>query len=347
MADLNQLLALVDALRGVRVLVVGDAMLDHYIVGSVDRISPEAPVPILKVEHEFDRVGGAANVAANVVALGGAATLVSLCGFREEGTPDPDGVRLQDKCAELGIDTVFVPGLPCTTRKARLVAGRQQMLRVDWEYPYRIAPDPAPAAGTPPFALDPAHARERDARLRDALGGADVVLVSDYAKGMVDPALFDVLRASGKPVLVDPRPQHAPLYKGVTLITPNRKEATEMLGASVGLHPEASLLASRLVASLGCHALVTLGAEGMFLKTTDGSEEAIPTRAQEVYDVTGAGDTVVATMALAMGAGADLPSAAHLANAAAGVVVAHIGTASVTPEALRASLTATEPGGTG
>lgn len=345
MPDLNELLSLVDSFSGVRVLVVGDAMLDHYIVGSVDRISPEAPVPILKVEHEFDRVGGAANVAANIVALGGSATLLALGGFRSADTLDPDGMRLEEKCRSLGIGTIFVPGLPCTTRKARMVAGRQQMLRVDWEYPYCNAPDPVPAGGTMPFSLGAEEARLRDARLRDALGEADVVLVSDYAKGMVDAALFEVLHAAGKPILVDPRPRHAPLYKGVTLVTPNRKEATEMLGASVGVHPEASLLAARLVGALGCHALVTLGAEGMFLRTTEGTEEAIPTRAQEVYDVTGAGDTVVATMALAMGAGADLSAAAHLANAAAGVVVGHIGTASVTPGELRASLSATESGG--
>ncbi len=310
----------------VRVLVVGDAMLDHYVIGNVSRISPEAPVPILHVREEFDRLGGAANVAANVVALGGKTALFSLVGHDSAGQVDRDGLHLQEKCVDGGIDARLLPSLGCTIRKTRMMAGRQQMLRVDWE--------PVPEGKGDVLRLSESDCARRQSMLQQALEDADVVLVSDYAKGTVDEALMQLLVQSGKPVVVDPRPRNAGLYKGISLITPNRKEAGEILGLDGTVRYSGCELAEMIRDKLACDALVTLGEEGMVLCPREGQMVAIPTRAREVFDVTGAGDTVAATIALARGAGANWELAAQLANAAAGVVVGHIGTASVTADEL-------------
>lgn len=327
MPDCSRLIPLVSKLAGVRALVVGDAMLDHYILGKVDRISPEAPVPILRVTSEFNRVGGAANVAANLTSLGGKSSLLALAG--RDGSLDLDGQTLAESCRERGVDVHLLPVLPCTVRKARLVADRQQMLRVDWEHPYS-------SQSNQPFCLSAADRVARRETLALLLAECDVILISDYAKGMVDGELVRKLVESGKPVIIDPRPQHRDHYRGATLITPNRKEATEMLGVHERLSGEE--LGQRLGDLLECDVLVTLGEEGMCLCRRGERAVSIPTRAREVYDVTGAGDTVAATFALAIGAGCDMVSAAHLANAAAGVVVGRVGCASVTPEELTQAL---------
>ncbi len=343
MPENNTLISLVNSLAGVRVLVAGDAMLDHYVVGLVERISPEAPVPVLLVNREFDRVGGAANVAANVASLGGVAELICLVGRDRSDGREPEAERLRKKCVELGIETTLLRFLPCTIRKTRMLAGRQQMLRVDWEPPFghtETELKQARAEGAPgrPLPL-PESAREaRREALKPLLKSCDVVLVSDYAKGLIDGSLMEQLRASGLPVIVDPRPQNAHLYSGVRLITPNRKEAAEILGLDA-LQPHPGPELGRAISDkLGCDALVTLGSEGMCLVTQDGPLESIATQAREVFDVTGAGDTVAAVTALGVGAGLTLSQAAQLANAAAGIVVSHIGTATVSPEELRAAL---------
>jgi len=343
MASAAPLSTLVPRLAGVRVLVVGDAMLDHYVVGTVDRISPEAPVPILRVEREFDRPGGAANVAVNIAALGGKAELVCLVGRDRSDERDPDAERLSRLCRPHGIEPTLLRFLPCTIRKTRILAGQQQLLRVDRESPFgRTAAEheAAAAGGAPwePLPLSASEATGRASALAPLLARCDAVLVSDYAKGMVDAALMAQLRASGRPVVVDPRPQHTALYEGASLVTPNRKEAGEMLGLDPRRPLSGEELGRRLAARLGGDVLVTLGAEGMCLVPRDGDAETIPTRAREVFDVTGAGDTVAAVVALALGAGLPLGSAAHLANAAAGRVVAHIGTATVTAAELRDAL---------
>ena len=232
-------------------------------------------------------------------------------------------------CAELDIQALFLPALPCTVRKARMVAGQQQMLRVDWEFPYRNGKSKG-------LGLSKKSQKIRSEELVHLLLRTDVVVVSDYAKGMVDKELMDELRKSGKPVIVDPRPQNKAIYKGVTLITPNRKEAMEMLGVHKKLPGEE--LGQRLSAELKCDILVTLGEEGMCLCRQGKKPFTIPTRAREVYDVTGAGDTVIATFALTLGAGGSMQEAATLANAAAGVVVGHVGCVSVEPQELLASL---------
>ncbi len=330
-------------LGGVKVLVVGDAMLDHYIVGSVERISPEAPVPIVRVEHEFDRVGGAANVAANVATLGGAAELVCLAGRDHSEGRELYAEHLRQKCESFGINPSLLRFLPCTVRKSRVMAGRQQLLRIDREQPFGRTDEEHEEAlrmGAPWEALPlPQTAlAERQNVLAPMLKKCDVVLVSDYAKGMIDADVMKQLVGSGKPVIVDPRPQHADMYRNVTLVTPNRKEATEMLGLDSRRNLPGRDLGRRICEKFNCDALVTLGAEGMCLVTRRDEIVEIPTAAQEVFDVTGAGDTVAATIALAIGAGLSLPDSARLANAAAGLVVAHIGTAFVRPEELREAL---------
>lgn len=327
MSDCAALVPYVSKLAGVQALVIGDAMLDHYVVGKVDRISPEAPVPILRVTSEFNRAGGAANVAANITALGGRAELLALAG--RGGGLDSDGQTLAESCRSAGIGVNLLPFLPCTVRKARMVADRQQMLRVDWEFPHSSA-DPAQSAVGAERLPDIMRALEQ------LLDDCAVILVSDYAKGMINNQIMQRLKESGKPLIVDPRPQHKEFYHGVSLITPNRKEATEMLGLHERL--PGSELGRRLCAELDCDVLVTLGEEGMCLCRRGGQPLNIPTRAREVYDVTGAGDTVAATFALAVGAGCAMSEAAHLANAAAGVVVGRVGCASVTPEELREAL---------
>lgn len=331
----RQLLDLVERLAGVRVLVAGDAILDHYVVGRVERISPEAPVPVVRVAREFDRVGGAANVAANLAALGGTARLVALVGGTEAGGPDADAERLAERCAALGIEATLIPALARTARKTRILSARQQLLRIDWE-----GTGAADADAPPPLPERILH--ERRTALEAGLADCDAVLVSDYAKGGVDAELVGQCLRSGKPVVVDPRPRNAALYRGVTLVTPNRREAHAMLELPDHRTLPPETLASRIAETLGTDALVTLGEDGMCLAVRDRAPETIATRAREVFDVTGAGDTVAATMALALGAGLDPLEGAHLANAAAGAVVAHVGAAHVTPEELRAALTRQE-----
>jgi D-beta-D-heptose 7-phosphate kinase/D-beta-D-heptose 1-phosphate adenosyltransferase len=302
-----------------RILVIGDAMLDHYVVGKVERISPEAPVPILRVCDEFDRVGGAANVAANVTALGASATLVALAGGAEK--LDATGELLRQRCESCRIRHEFIPGLPRTVRKSRMLAGPQQMLRVDWENSVELTP-----------AIRATRAAKIAALLPECAGA----LVSDYAKGMVDADLFAQLRAAGKPVIVDPRPQHAALYRGACLLTPNRAEALAMLKPDGEITDEE--LGRRLSDQLEANVLLTLSENGMCLCARGEKPLKIPARAREVFDVTGAGDTVAATLAVALAAGCSLPEATHLANAAAGVVVGRVGAATVTPEELQAAL---------
>lgn len=315
---------MVRQLADIRLLVIGDAVLDHYVVGTVDRISPEAPVPIVHAHKEYDRLGGAANVAANATSLGSATTLVALTG------DDTDRQRLEARCRESAIMPALLPLLDATVRKTRVIASGQQLLRIDFEYPF------GSTGGEPAFILSSAGRKERQQLIEKSLPDCDMILVSDYAKGMIDAQVMEQVLASGREVLVDPRPQHTELYRGVTMITPNLKEATQMLGLAVPLPPRETGL--RLAEKLDCNILLTLGGEGMCLVTRQEEIEEIPTLAREVFDVTGAGDTVAAIMAIGIGAKLNLSDAAHLANAAAGLVVAHIGTASVTPDELCAAL---------
>ena len=315
--------ALVSAMRGRRVLVVGDVMLDEFLWGRVSRISPEAPVPVVRVERESFHVGGAGNVAANVRGLGGAAALVGVVG------DDAAGARVQAAVEAGGITPRLVtqPARP-TTVKTRIVAHHQQVVRADRE-------DGSDVAGGAVAALL--------AALREELPRCGALVVSDYQKGVVTPALLRALlplaRRRRVPVLVDPKVRHFALYRGVALVTPNQLEAEQATGVRIGDERSAEEAGRAVLRTLGCRAaLVTRGEHGMSLVERGRPPLHVPAAAREVFDVTGAGDTVIATIALAVAAGATLAESAVLANAAAGVVVGKLGTAQVSPAELLAAL---------
>jgi D-beta-D-heptose 7-phosphate kinase/D-beta-D-heptose 1-phosphate adenosyltransferase len=301
-----------------RVLVVGDAILDEYLLGDCSRISPEAPVPILKVSKSKRVLGGAANTAANIVSLGGRATLLALVG-------DDEGGRILKRCAvDAGVDLLSVNHGASTLRKMRVVGQHQQIVRLDYE------DIPVLQTATEAEILD-----LFDASLPDC----DIVVVSDYAKGFVSrslaPAIIARAHNAGREVIVDPRPQNRPCYEGCDYLTPNWKESRALLGLPDSEHtPEEALEVARALSSkLDSHIVLTLGPHGMLFCSRDGGEHfAVPTLAREVFDVSGAGDTVVAAFALARASGADHSSAVAIANKAASVAVGKFGTATVTAE---------------
>ena len=304
--------------------MLGDCMLDRYQWGHVDRISPEAPVPVVEIERENFTLGGAGNVAANLRALGAEPLLLSVTG------DDPDGATLRSALKERGIrasQLVTDPGRP-TTVKTRIIAHAQQVARTDRE-------SRADLAGRPLEALLDAIARE--------LPRCHGLVVSDYGKGVVTAATLGsalgVAREHQIAVSVDPKESHIDAYRGVSILTPNQSEAGWAQGRRVT--DEASLLEVGwgLQKRLDAQAvLVTRGPQGMSLFERGGRYTHLPTVAREVFDVTGAGDTVVSVVALAIAAGADLVSACALANHAAGLVIREVGTATCMPDELRASL---------
>jgi rfaE bifunctional protein kinase chain/domain len=297
-----------------RVLVVGDAMLDRYWIGEVERISPEAPVPIVRIEREEERAGGAANVARNAAALGARVTLLSVVGA------DEPGARLEALLKRERVETRLHRdrGLK-TTVKLRVIAGRkQQLLRLDFE----TMPSHEVLAG---------KIRE----FQEMLGDTDVVILSDYGKGGLTHIvkMLGLARRAGKAVLVDPKGEDYLRYRGATLITPNRAEFAKVAGAwkdERDLERRAQQLRRKLDARA---LLVTRGAQGMTL-FQEGRRLHVATEAREVSDVTGAGDTVIATLGVAIGSGAQLHEAVRLANRAAGIVVGKFGTAVATPKEL-------------
>ena len=296
----------------VRVLVVGDAMLDRYWFGEVERVSPEAPVPVVAFQRSEERPGGAANVAMNVAALGARATLLSLRGA------DVDGGCLGELVRRAGIDDCS-PALATltTTVKLRVIARNQQLLRMDTER--------APGAAACDALVEP---------FETALAGSDILVLSDYGKGALAQvsSLIARARAAGVPVLVDPKGRDFSRYAGASLITPNRSEFRDALGA---WHDDDEL-AARAQQALQRYALggllVTLSEAGMVLFRSDRGPCRQAARSQEVFDVSGAGDTVIAAMAVALAAGLDDRAAVALANAAAGVVVGRLGVATATLE---------------
>ena len=299
-----------ERLAASRVLVVGDAMLDRYWFGAVERISPEAPVPVVRVDpaKEQERLGGAANVAANVKALGVQTSLITAIG------DDEHGHRLEKLLEKSGIESLFErnPGLT-TIVKLRIIGRSQQLLRVDFEE----EPGYEVLQGMLPF-------------YEKALAQSNAVLFSDYGKGGLThiTRMIELARAAGKPVLVDPKGDDYSRYKGATVITPNRAELAEVVGR---WSSEAQLAerAERLRAELGLEGLlVTRSEDGMSLFDAAGHAR-IPAEAREVFDVTGAGDTVIATLAAMLAAGLSLREAMPIANRAGGIVVGKFGTASV------------------
>jgi D-beta-D-heptose 7-phosphate kinase/D-beta-D-heptose 1-phosphate adenosyltransferase len=317
---------LVSRFRGRRLAVFGDLMLDRYLWGRVERISPEAPVPVVSIDRESYSLGGAANVAHNLASLGAAPRLVGLVG------DDAMGRALAEDLVARGVDVagLVIDRARRTTVKTRVIAHQQQVVRTDEE-------DLHDVAGTAAAAIDDALDR--------ALDGAEGVIVSDYGKGAITAAGLARLLARAKarrlPVSVDPKETHFFSYGGAAVLTPNVHEAGRSFGRTI--KDEATLLAAGtgLREKLDADAmLITRGAEGMSLFERGGRVTHLPTVAREVYDVTGAGDTVVGTYALALACGAEPPLAAFLANHAAGLVIRHAGTAVTTADELLASLSA-------
>ncbi|HEY0832340.1 MAG TPA: D-glycero-beta-D-manno-heptose-7-phosphate kinase [Azospirillum sp.] len=313
----------IDSLSSARVLCVGDVMLDRFVYGAVDRVSPEAPIPVLRIERESAMLGGAGNVAANVKALGAACRFVSVIG------DDSAGAELRRLVAsELGGDggVVSQPGRQ-TTVKTRFIAGRQQLLRADAE---TVAPIAAEAANLV------------SATVRDALFDVGAVILSDYGKGVLTDKLLGrviaVARTAGLPVVVDPKGSDYRRYKGASIVTPNRKELMEATGMPADSDDEVAAACRRIIDTCGIDAvLATRSERGMSVVTRDGTVAHLPAEAREVFDVSGAGDTVVATLTAALSAGVPLEDAARLANLAAGIVVGKVGTAVVrAPELLEA-----------
>lgn len=318
--DRGRLEELIDGFRRVRLLVLGDLVLDEYVWGDVERVSPEAPVPVVQVSRETLVLGGAGNVARNVVALGGSVTFCSMVG------DDAAGRQAADLLKNLGVDPadlVVAEGRP-TTRKTRVVARSQQIVRFDRE---TLEPPP-PELGR--LLLD---------GLERLIPGCDGVVVEDYGKGLLagDTAAEAMRRFldHGAPVVVDPKSALA-AYRGAALVKPNLREAEWLSGVRIRDAADLARAAQRLRADLGgADVVVTRGAEGMTLFEGDGPGVDVHTAARDVFDVQGAGDTTIAALALARRRGASLLEAAVIANAAAGVVVGKVGTATASPEEVR------------
>ena len=316
---------LVGRFSGLPVLVVGDVMLDRFIVGRVTRISPEAPVPIVRFESEHVRLGGAANVAHNIAVLGGRASLVGIVG----GDAAADSLRAHLAEAGIAVDGLVEDPARPTTEKVRVVTERnQQVARIDYERD-------ADAGGDVERAIV--------AQVDRLGGGAKALLVSDYLKGAITRAVIAALLRSVKasaervPLIVDPKIPHLACYAGATLITPNHHEAEVATHLRVRTDDDARLAARDFRTRAQCDAvLITRGEHGMWLSES-GAEGSIPAVTREVSDVTGAGDTVVATLSLALAAGATMAEAAALANHAAGIVVGKFGPATLTVAELSSS----------
>ena len=308
---MNDLLA---RFRDCPVLVVGDLMLDEYLWGHVNRISPEAPVPVVEVQRRSFTAGGAANTAANVASLGGRAIVAGIVG---EDTP---GGRIRDLMSGLGIDTsaIVVDSTRPTTTKTRVIAHSQQMVRIDHEQP---------------GALSAAVEGELLSRLEAMLPQVRAAVISDYGKGVITPGLCErfiaAARTAGVPVVVDPKGTDYRKYRGATVVKPNQLETGKVLNRDLRTTAEVEQAGRELLDFLGAGSsvLVTRGAHGMTLLQADCPAIHVPAQAREVYDVTGAGDTVAGTIALTLAVGGSLESACRVASLAAAVVVGKVGTA--------------------
>jgi D-beta-D-heptose 7-phosphate kinase/D-beta-D-heptose 1-phosphate adenosyltransferase len=314
----DRLDTLLDAARGRRVAIVGDAMLDVYLRGDVDRISPEAPVPVVRVRETKHALGGAANVAQNVAAAGAACALVAAIGDDEAGR------TLRAMLDEVQRDaSALVEVARRTTRKTRVLARAQQVVRFDEE---------------DDEDLHPGDVQRMLTAVSAAVARADALILEDYNKGVLVPAVIEgaiaLARARKIPIVVDPKFRNFFSYRGATVFKPNRRELEAAMGAAVDLdHPEAL---PATFERLGVeHLLLTLGERGMALIAADGNVRRIPTTARDVYDVVGAGDTVTAYLATSLAAGATAYEAAVVANYAAGVEVGKLGAATVTPSEIR------------
>ncbi len=311
---------LLERIAGKRVAVIGDVMLDHYIWGDASRISPEAPVPVVAVDRDTYTAGGAANVALNVMSLGGQA---EICGWAGD---DEAGHRLQGVLSHAGVafDSRFTrPTLP-TIVKTRVVVRKQQLCRLDREARPHV------------YHLD---TPEGLALVDEKVGQVNAVVLSDYAKGTISSALVnhvvETARKRGVLVALDPKPRRRLEFHGVDLMTPNRSESLELAGMpgdTLGEFPAEEVCRRIFEQYKPKHLVVTLGPDGMLLSERGCIVKRIPTYAREVFDVSGAGDTVISALVLALAAGATIEEAAHFANIAAGIVVGKFGTATATPQ---------------
>jgi rfaE bifunctional protein kinase chain/domain len=302
------------------VTVVGDMMLDRYIWGQVDRISPEAPVPVVNVEKTNMRLGGAANVAWNIASLGARVRLVGCVG------KDQTGRELRKLLSSNNLTTEFIvtDSNRVTTEKIRVLAHNQQVVRADFESGGEIGSRAIARLGS---------------SIRRAVDGSAAVVVSDYGKGVVSSLVMDSVRQAadrdGIPILVDPKEGHFSLYRGAFVVTPNKKEAGGFYNVRIRSEDDLERVGVSLLTDLEAAALlITRGEEGMTLFEKGRRPRHFPTRASEVYDVTGAGDTVISVLAAALAAGVPIYQSIELANAGAGIVVRELGTAAVTPEEL-------------
>ena len=310
-------------MRGRRILVIGDVMVDEWIWGDVSRISPEAPVPVVAVRRHTFTLGGAGNVANNLRALGAQVSFVGVIG------DDDEGARAKDMFGELGVDAtglLRIAGRP-TTRKTRVVAHNQQVVRADWE------------------STMPLNAGE-SGRVRDAVAkraaNVDAIVLSDYAKGLFAREIVEAALAA--PIVVaDPKPRNIELFAGVTCVAPNTAELAQMTSTTVADDGSLEHAARSLIERLGCrYVLITRGEHGMALFGRDGERLTVPAAARTVFDVSGAGDTAVAVLTLALAAGAPILSAMQLSNFAAGAVVEKLGTATASPDEIVALLESNE-----
>jgi len=317
----NSLLRLAGKFKNKKVLVIGDLMLDEYIWGSVTRISPEAPIPVVEVKKEETKPGGAANVILNLISLGANVYAAGVVGS------DPDAERLLDYLKKHGVNTAAIA---CdrkrpTTVKTRVFAHSQQVVRIDKEHKMDV------------------HIRtikEVIKRISKFIGKIDAVIFSDYDKGMMTKELVSTVvgMSKGKIIAVDPKPDNIRLFRDVTLISPNKKEASEASGINIKTEKDVLAAAKKLKEFTNAEVImITRGEEGMSIYEK-GSIHTIPTEAKEVYDVTGAGDTAISVATLALSAGANFREAAKLSNIAAGRVVAEVGVAVLTPAELKAAV---------
>ncbi len=317
---MKSLPVLLKKIKHLRILVIGDVMLDHYIWGDATRISPEAPVPVVDIARDTWTAGGAANVALNIASLGARCSVAGFIGN------DDAGAKLTAILHEKNIRTLPTPGKAATIVKTRVLVQHQQLCRLDREA--------APTA----YQVTPAAV---ESLLKEEIAASDAVILSDYAKGILTDSLvakvMTLARAAGKLVALDPKPKRKLAFHGLDLITPNKRESLQLAGVEWAPHtpfPAVEVCARLHDLYATKHLVITLGEDGMLLSSGGRIIKTIPTAAREVYDVSGAGDTALAGLVLALAAGAKLETAAHFANAAAGVVVGKLGTATVTPQEL-------------
>jgi len=302
------------------VLVIGDLILDEFLWGEVSRISPEAPVPVVWVKTESFMPGGASNVANNLRSLGAKVSLAGVIGDDEHGTI----LKGELERSGVNVNGVITDGSRPTTLKTRVVAHHQQVVRIDKE---RVV------------TLNDRIMSKISSYVKDNIKDLDAIIIEDYGKGVITPKLLSriiPLAKSGKKIIaVDPKEEHFRYYRGVSVITPNNHEASKAVGFDITDTPTLKKAGTRLLNRLNCSiALITLGEKGMAVFQRGRPMKHIPTVAQEVYDVSGAGDTVIAAYTLSLASGADPVQAAHISNCAAGIVVGKVGIAVVTPEEL-------------